>query len=198
MPNDDGLFTQAEVDKAIRERLKEMKVQRDDARDEAATSKKALAAALKDAEPLKLKAERSDEFEAQLAKANQTLESERGRFGKVDALRDVLRDKYDSDAAELLIAKHAKAEDAGEFPAWAKAQADERAGLFGVLLGPKADVTPDAPAAPQAQPPAVPGFAPPAANAGTSGTAPAPAPANVSPASQDAATWAATKQSLGL
>ena len=109
----------------------------------------------------------------------------------------MLNDKFDDDAAELLIAKHSKAEDAGDFGEWAKAQAEERAGLFGLLLGEKPAADPSA--APEVTPPQTPpGFAPPPpANRGAKG-APPPGPASVSVSSMDAGAWAAFKQENGL
>ena len=193
--SDDSGFTQAQVDKIVKERLAEMKSQRDDARDAASKHEKAIAALTKERETLQVRAERADTFEAELTQARQEFEAAQGKWSKRDALRGVLNDKFDPDAAELLIAKHAKAEDAGEFGEWVKAQADERAGLFGLLLGAKEEAPPGEQPPPPAAPP---GFAPPPSpNAGTRG-APPPAPAVGSVAQMDAGAWTAFKQANGL
>lgn len=195
--SDDSGFSQAQVDKIVKERLAEMKAQRDSARDEAAEFKKQLTGVTKERDTLQVRAERADTFEAELTQARQEFESAKGTWSKRDALRGVLNDKFDDDAAELLIAKHSKAEDAGDFGEWAKAQAEERAGLFGLLLGEKPAADPSA--APEVTPPQTPpGFAPPPpANRGAKG-APPPGPASVSVSSMDAGAWAAFKQENGL
>jgi hypothetical protein len=196
MPNDEGLFSQAEVDKIVRERLNEMKAQRDTARDDAAELKKTAAALEKDAASLRARAERADATEAELAKAREDLAAREGRWGSEKALMKVLGEKYDDDVAEVLIRKHAAAEDAPAFGEWAAAQAAERAGLFGTLLGaPQADATPapkpgavPAPVAPSA----------PAVNGGAGGAPPAgPAVQRGGIASMSDAEWAALKAQMG-
>lgn len=196
MPNDDGLFSQAEVDKIVRDRLGEMKTQRDTARDEAAEFKKAAAALEKDAASLKTRAERADATEAELVKAREDLAAREGRWGNEKALMTVLGDKYDDDVAEVLIRKHAAVEDAPQFAEWAASQATERAGLFGTILGPPAEAA-ASPGTPS--PPIVPSRpAAPAVNAGAGGAPPAgPAIQRGGIASMPDAEWAALKATMG-
>ena len=150
MPNDDGLFTRAEVDKAVRERIKEMKDQRDTARDEAATFKKQHAESAKALEAATLKAERADGFEAQVAEVQGKLDAFKTRSGRESIIRDALGDKYSKGAALGIIGTFAETEDAGEFADYVSAQVESRSGLIGGLLGPATD--PDAPP-PTASPP---------------------------------------------
>ncbi len=199
MPNEDGLFTQAEVDKILRERLKPEKGKLDTARDEAAQYKAELAKVSKSLEAATLKASRADEFEADLTKARGDLEAKQGRWGNEKALMGVLGDKYDDDVAEVLIAKYGRLEDGGDFQAWATEQAESRSGLFGTLLGAKPEPPTNgagAPLVPQTTPTTPQA---PAVNGGAGG-APPPAPA-FSPgsiASSPAAEWAATRAEWGL
>ena len=202
MPNDDGLFTRAEVDKAVRERIKEMKDQRDTARDEAATFKKQHAESAKALEAATLKAERADGFEAQVAEVQGKLDAFKTRSGRESIIRDALGDKYSKGAALGIIGTFAETEDAGEFADYVSAQVESRSGLIGGLLGPATD--PDAPPtngepAPVRQPLA-PAPVAPSVNAGASGPAPVAGPTfgrgqipNV-PASD----WNAYRESLGM
>lgn len=198
----DETFTQAQVDKIVRERLADMKQQRDTARDEAATYKKEHAAASKALDAATLKAERADAFEAQVAEVQGRFDAFKTRSGRESVIREALGDKYSKGAALGIIGEFGETEDAGDFGDFVAAQVDARSGLIGGLLGAKPDPVPEngagAPVVPSA--PSLPNIpTAPAMNGGAAGTPPAaPAYTPGSYAQAPAAEWASIAAGYGI
>lgn len=197
MPNDDGLFTQAEVDKIVRERLSEMKSQRDTARDEAAAFKKDLAAAQKTAEGLKSRADRADALSEELATLRADTESKSARWSKEKALLSTLGEKFDPDVADVLIAKHGRAEDAGEFGDWLAGQVKAREGMLGMLLGPAEQETPTLTPGPPSAPVTPTTPVAPNVNNGA-GSPPPPGPPGAPIYQMDGGQWEQLQREMGL
>jgi hypothetical protein len=195
MPNEDGMFTQAELEKAVRARTAEMKTQRDTARDEAATFKKQHAEAVKASDGFKVRAERADEYEAQVATVRGEFDAYKTRSGRQDVLRDALGGKYSKGAALGLMGEYGETEGAGEFPEWVAAQVAGRSGLIGALLGPA-----EVPTNGAGTPAPAPAPTAPSVNGGTGGAPPPAAPefGRGQIASMPAADWAAYKAQLGM
>ncbi len=190
-PGEAKTFTQDDLERVISKRTKSLRA-------DIAEREKTIAALTKDRDEYKVLSEGKDALTQQLKDAEANLQAREGRWGSEKALMGVLGDKYDDDVAEVLIRKHAGSEGAPGFAEWAQAQAEERAGMFGLLLGGKeAEPTPNAPGG---LPPKVPATPPAPKVNGGAGSVPPAAPAFTrgGVAGMDADSWASLKAQMGV